>query len=255
MKNKSFVFPSDITGYTSSTEGKLLYKLAQEKPHLGSVVELGTFHGRSAVCLAQGSQKVNGGKVFTIDNFIGDKYVGIRSDFYPEFMKNIKRWQLEGEIEALRGDTIKIAKKWKKPIRLLFIDADHSYKRVALEVDAWGKYIAPGGIIAFHDTLCWWGVYRFVVRLMMFSNFRKFKILKEDSAGIVYAIKKTKSEKIPKLDRFKTLLSFLFTSLPRIPVLVRVHFSQRDESDFWYRFFDWLAKFYRKLEAVTKRWG
>lgn len=253
MKNKSFVFPSDITGYTSSTEGKLLYKLAQEKPHLGSVVELGTFHGRSAVCLAQGSQKVNGGKVFTIDNFIGDKLVGIRSDFYPEFKKNIERYKLEGQVAALRGDTVDAAKKWKKPVRLLFIDANHSYKAVESDFNAWEKYIVPGGIVAFHDSLGWWGVYLFVVWLILFGNFKNFKILKEDSTGIVYGVKKAKNEKVPWFYRYRTLLNFLFTSLPRIPALVRIHFSQRDESDFWYQFFDRLAKFYRKLERATKR--
>lgn len=250
----NFIFPSDIKGYTSGTEGKLLYKLAQKNPHLGSVVELGTFHGRSAVCLAQGSKKVGGGKVFTVDNFTGDKYVGAHLDFYPEFKKNIKRWKLEEEIVALRGDTVNIAKEWKKPIRFLFLDADHSYQRVALDASVWERYIVSGGIVAFHDSLCWLGVYKFVFKLIMSGDFKNFKTLTADSMGVTYAFKKAKGEKITNFERGKNLLGLVLISLPKLPVLVRVYASQRDESDFWYRFFDWLAKFYRKLERVTKKW-
>lgn len=248
-----FKFPNDIEGLSSKTEGELLYRLAQINPRLGKVVELGAYHGRSTVCLAQGSRKVEGGKVFTVDNFTGDKLVGIKPDFYLQFKRNIKRWKLEKQITALRGDTTKIAKKWQKPIRLLFIDADHFYQAVKEDFNAWEKHIAPGGIVAFHDVLCWWGVYHFVIETMLFSNFKDFKTLKKDTMGITYAIKKSKNQKISQLDRGKTLTIFLLTTVYRFPALVRIYFSQKDESDFWYQFFDRLAKLYRKIESQIRK--
>ena len=155
---------------------------------------------------------------------------------------------------ALCGDTVEIAKKWDKPIRLLFLDADHSYKAVELDFNAWGKYLAPEGIVAIHDSLCWLGVYKFTLKLIVSGNFKNFKTLTANSMGLTYAFKKARGEEISKFERVKSLLSFVFLSLPKLPVLVRVYFSQREETDFWYQFFDWLAKFYRKLKRMVRGW-
>lgn len=253
MKIKEFKFPKDINGYISQSEGKLLFELSQLNLHLGSIVELGAFHGRSTVCLAQGSKSVDGGEVYAVDNFTGDKYVGVRSDFYPEFVKNIKRWKLEDQIIALKGDSVAIGKKWREPIRFLFLDADHSYEKVSLDAKTWGKHIVPGGIIAFHDSFCWIGVYRFIIKFIISGDFKNFKTLAKDSMGITYAFKRAKGETITKFERSESLLKFIFISLPKIPVLIRVCASERDESDFWFRFFESLSKFYRKMERIIKR--
>lgn len=249
----NFIFPEDVTGYISRTEGRLLYELAQINPHSGSVVELGAFHGRSTICLAQGSKIADGGKVYAVDNFTGDKYVGVRSDFYPEFVKNIKRWKLEDQVIALKGDSVAIGKKWRRPIRFLFLDADHSYEKVVADVRAWEKHIVPGGIIAFHDSLCWLGVYKFVIKLIIVGDFKNFKTLTSDSMGITYALKRAKGETITKFERGKSLLGFMIISLPKIPILIRVWASTRGESDFWFRLFDFLSKFYRRVERKIKR--
>jgi hypothetical protein len=43
------------------------------------------------------------------------------------------------------------AKRRSKPIHLLFIDASHKYKDVLADYQAWHGFVAPGGVIAFHD--------------------------------------------------------------------------------------------------------
>lgn len=61
-----FYFPRSVKGWLSFEEGRLLFKLAQLNPHLGVVVGAGCFHGRSTICLVQGSQCVGGGKIYSI---------------------------------------------------------------------------------------------------------------------------------------------------------------------------------------------
>lgn len=39
----------------------------------------------------------------------------------------------------------------KKPIDLLFIDADHMYNSVKTDFEIWSKLVRPGGWVAFHD--------------------------------------------------------------------------------------------------------
>ena len=56
------------------------------------------------------------------------------------------------------------AKAWEKPIRLLFIDADHSYEASKLDFDLWSPFVVPGGLIALHDIGEWPGVTEFYER-------------------------------------------------------------------------------------------
>lgn len=50
------------------------------------------------------------------------------------------------------GSTIFLAKGWKKPIRLLWIDGSHKYEHAKMDFLLWEKHLVKGGIIAFHDT-------------------------------------------------------------------------------------------------------
>ena len=47
------------------------------------------------------------------------------------------------------------------PIRLLFIDGDHSYEETRRDVEAWNGFIGEEGLMAFHDVGAWPGVTKF----------------------------------------------------------------------------------------------
>jgi len=51
----------------------------------------------------------------------------------------------------------KAAQMWnekiKKPVRLLFIDGDHSYEGVKKDFELWSGLVIEGGIIGFHDYM------------------------------------------------------------------------------------------------------
>lgn len=245
--SKGFIFPKDVQGWLSPGEGKLLFELAQLNPHLGVVVELGSYHGRSTICLAQGSKKVKGGRVFTVDTFVGDRTIGQRPDFYKQFKQNIKRYQLEEEIVAIRGDTVEVAKDWKKPIRFLFHDASHFYEDVINDFEAWERYLVPGGIIAFHD--CEWpGVYKVVCRLIKSGRVKDLKTFRgQDSTGLAYAYKVSNKKSIPWSRRYKSLLEFKRIFLPKFWGRFKQEINERGESDIWFRIFGSMANFYKKL--------
>lgn len=206
-----FTFPKDVKGWLSLEEGKLLFNLASKNPNFGHVVELGSYHGRSTICLAQGSKKVKGGKIFTVDHFKGDRLLGWEKSFYKNLCQNIKRYELEQDVSIIKGDTLKVAKKWHLPIRLLFIDTSHEYKNVVNDFNAWEKYVVPEGLVVFHDSLAWPGVSKFVCQLIKTGRYKNFKTLSGDKTpGITYA-QKAKPKTVNNFEIVKNLFQFGLT--------------------------------------------
>ena len=151
-------------GLLKPKEGALLYKLAKYGPGKGAIVEIGTFKGKSAIYLARGSKSAGREKVYTIDPYnprhpwgewrgksFHSVYIPHRG-VYRSLLKNIKKAKVEDWVIPIVNPSCKAAKKWKKPMRLLFIDGLHDYKNVKRDFLLWEKYLVKGGIIAFHDS-------------------------------------------------------------------------------------------------------
>src|SRR2546429_8130962 len=49
-----------------------------------------------------------------------------------------------------------LARDWRRPIRLLWIDGDHQYEAVKRDLALFRPYLAPGAIVAMHDVLGTW---------------------------------------------------------------------------------------------------
>jgi predicted O-methyltransferase YrrM len=108
-----------------------------------AILEIGTFTGYSAICLAQGLQP--GGKLITID------CNPEMEDFaHPYFMEA----GLEDKIEMCVGDAAAIIQSISGPFDLVFIDADkESYVRYFELVY---PLVPSGGYILADNTL-WYG--------------------------------------------------------------------------------------------------
>jgi hypothetical protein len=46
-----------------------------------------------------------------------------------------------------------VASSWNRPIRLLWIDGDHSYEGVKKDLEGFFLHLVPLGVVAFHDAL------------------------------------------------------------------------------------------------------
>lgn len=57
------------------------------------------------------------------------------------------------EITFFWGDSVAMAEEWPadQRIDLLFIDGDHSYTGCQRDIAAWYPYMAPQGVLLFHD--------------------------------------------------------------------------------------------------------
>lgn len=125
---------TQIPGLISPDERDFLVKLAGRvsaeftKPVF---VDLGTYIGASSGCLRAGAA---GARIFSID--VSDK----RGSHVPD-------------VEFLLGDSRKLWKDFQDPVHLIFLDGEHHYSVVRLDIRNWvvGK-VVPGGYAAFHDA-------------------------------------------------------------------------------------------------------
>lgn len=147
-----------IEGLLSDDEARLLYKLAREVKK-GVIVEIGSYKGKSTVCLAQGSKDGKGQTVYAIDPHLGD--LSLKKNSAPskeDFKKNVVGNGLQRFVKPLYFTSKEAFPKIKQPIGLLFIDGDHRYKGVLADYRNWSKKLCYGGIVAFHDSFSWEGV-------------------------------------------------------------------------------------------------
>jgi predicted O-methyltransferase YrrM len=148
-----------IDGWLRTYEGYLLYLLARYGPGTGEIVEIGSFMGLSTCWLAFGTSRAGREKVTAVDTFQGGpEYQGTTLSAFED---NIARLGLSDFVRPLVGKSQEVAATWTRPIRLLFIDGDHSHEQCSLDFQSWSPFMIHGGCIAFHDYGVWPGVTEF----------------------------------------------------------------------------------------------
>lgn len=153
---KAFSEIDRIPGHLKSPKQEhWLFKTAHALPDGATIVEIGSYLGRSTASLAwgcRGSHK----HIFAVDTFDGNQVDFFERDFYQEFIENLKQINLFQYVTPVRGYSVDVAATWEKPINLLFIDGSHEYKDVLNDFEKFFPYVVSGGIVAFHDVSTEW---------------------------------------------------------------------------------------------------
>ncbi len=140
-----------ILGWFSQDEAEYMAKLAMKAPAGGSIVEIGSFCGRSTISLILGSRKGMKQKVHSVDPHFGLSSIYPESTF-PMFVRNLEEKNLLRYVTIHRCKSADAVKLWNgNRISLLFIDADHSYDSVCSDFYSWRKYLQDGALVVFHD--------------------------------------------------------------------------------------------------------
>jgi len=193
----------EIPGWIEEKEGKALYFIAKNIKN-GYIVEIGSFLGKSTILLGLGSRDGNKEKIFTVDPHKGTKtnLTWNILNTYPFFISNIKRYNLDDLVIPIIMKSEEVNDKWRfEPIKLLFIDGEHTYQGVKKDIELWTPYLAINGIIAVHDFI-WskistrphYGVTRACYEKILLSNeYTDFKIF--DSTLFAKKISPRKEEK------------------------------------------------------------
>jgi caffeoyl-CoA O-methyltransferase len=134
-----FVNPNMVSGHM---QGKLL-EMISRMIQPDNILEIGTFTGYSAICLAKGLNP--GGKLITID--INDEFTDFAQSYF-------EKTGLSSVIDQLTGNAIGIIPGLDLNFDLVFIDGDKrdyvDYYRVSIDK------VKPGGFI-LADNVLWGG--------------------------------------------------------------------------------------------------
>jgi predicted O-methyltransferase YrrM len=152
-----------VHGWLHAEAGKVLYQLARFHAPVPTIVELGSWKGRSTCWLASGIRDRGEGHVYAVDTWKGTQNEAIHGellkDYEPdqlkrEFEANLATRGLRDVVTPIVGDSAKAVRQWDpdRPIGVLFIDADHEYSAVRRDFECWSPFVTEGGFIVFDDV-------------------------------------------------------------------------------------------------------
>jgi MMP 1-O-methyltransferase len=148
----------DINGWLTDQEALGLYNTASRLSANATVVEIGSWQGKSTYCIAKGLKK---GEIYAIDPFNADGGLDMQSqddynskkgdsDLLENFSANMRRFGVIDKIKVKKGYSYQFSNDFSK-INFLFIDGDHSIEGCKKDFDMYASKIVAGGYIAFHD--------------------------------------------------------------------------------------------------------
>ena len=156
----------DVKGFLSDKEAKKLQELFLNVHHLGAVLEIGTYCGKSTLNFAHVAKKING-LVFTVDHHTGSEEHQLGEEYHdedlfdkrlnkfntlPEFLKNIRSSNLDQFIIPLINKSSEASETFSELISLLFIDGGHSTEAAFSDYNSWKDKICSGGLLVIHDV-------------------------------------------------------------------------------------------------------
>lgn len=140
-----------IFTHMTNDEKIKLYELAKSLSIGANIVEIGSYLGASACCIASGLNKYS--KLYCIDSWNNDAMSEGTKDTFDEFLVNTKKF--EHLITPIRGMSYDVVDDIKKltnnHIDMFFIDGDHSYEGVKKDWDLYSPLLKSGSIVVFHD--------------------------------------------------------------------------------------------------------
>jgi hypothetical protein len=146
-------------GFLLENEARFLGIAAACTPGEGAIVEIGSFKGRSTVMLATVAARYGLGPVVSIDphnfNLTVDNKPGAvqEGSTYEEFMGSLRKAGVEQQVEVHHAFSKDVSATWNRPIRLLWIDGDHSLQGATEDFEGFSPLLSPGGVVAIHDSL------------------------------------------------------------------------------------------------------
>ncbi|MQA95846.1 MAG: class I SAM-dependent methyltransferase [Streptosporangiales bacterium] len=153
-------------GFMPREEGLALYETACHFGALGPVLEIGTYCGKSTIYLAAAA-KETGTTVVTVDHHHGseehqqgweyhdptmvDPRTG-RLDTLGTFRCTVAAAGLEDHVVAIVGRSAEVARLWRTPVGMLFIDGGHTDEAARTDFAGWSPWVAKGGALVIHDV-------------------------------------------------------------------------------------------------------
>jgi predicted O-methyltransferase YrrM len=153
-------------GFMPPAEGLALFEAAARYAPRGPVLEIGSYCGKSTIYLAAAARQA-GQVVVTVDHHRGseehqpgweyhdpelvDPATG-RMDTLPRLRATLAAAGMEDDVVVVVGRSAHVARVWRTPLGMLFIDGGHTDAAAVADYEGWAPWVAPGGLLAIHDV-------------------------------------------------------------------------------------------------------
>ena len=165
----SFNSPVDLSllkGFLADDEADALYAAATDASTLGPVLEIGSYCGKSTICLGLACQP-NGSTVYALDHHRGSEEHQLGEffhdpelfdaseqvfDTFAEFRRNISAAGVNDTVLPVVTSSELAARHWTTPLGMVFIDGGHSLDAALTDYRCWSGHVVKGGVLAIHDV-------------------------------------------------------------------------------------------------------
>lgn len=159
-------FWADIKGFLADDEASALAGAAAQAARRGPVLEIGSYCGKSTICLAL-AMAASDSLLFALDHHRGSEehqpgeffhdpalYDGEleQVDSFREFRRNLDRAGVSDRVVPVVASSEAAARHWNTPLAMLFIDGGHSLAAALTDYRRWSGHIMEGGVLAIHDV-------------------------------------------------------------------------------------------------------
>lgn len=131
-------------------ESALLRSLAAGRE---CAVEVGVYEGVTSAAMAGALSPT--GTLYLVDPYtLGarlERWLGLSFTSHVA-RRSVRPWRQR--VRFVRATSLEASRflDLHRPADLVFVDADHSYEAVRDDLRAWAPKLAPGGVLAFHDS-------------------------------------------------------------------------------------------------------
>ena len=147
-----------VEGYLAPNEIRFLALMAACPTSAGEILEIGSFKGKSTIVLAKAAAMagdeavVNAVDPMTAPSETDPDLRGDASSL-EDFERNIRDHGVREKVRLHHTFSSELAKSWTSPLRLLWIDGDHTYAGTKLDFEGFAPHLADKAIVAIHDVL------------------------------------------------------------------------------------------------------
>lgn len=166
---------ADVDGWMTEGQARALYDAAASCPPGGTIVEIGSFHGRSTIVLASASPP--DATVIAIDPHAGNdrgpqEIEGFEAEAdqdHARFNRNLNDAGVAERVTHVRKFSDDALADIEGEVDVLYVDGAHRYAPARSDIVTYGARVRDGGTMLIHDSFSSIGVTLAVLRELVFS--------------------------------------------------------------------------------------